>query len=878
MLPEDILRESIREGDTQRFIDNINYADIDASLARDKQGNNLAHLAARFNQPAIMEAIIKAVENITADLPILEQINDNGYSPLECCYLYSAPETAEKLQGISRLTRATAPIVTQNHEQLKKQLQRCRYPEKARAALLAIALNDIAAYQLLLNSVPDKKGFINYKANDGWSALHFAVYNKRFEAVQFLLKSELLEEGTEPKDNEQNTPFLIAVGTNDLRIINCLIKSNCDIHWKNKRGENAVNIAATQGQLENVNFLIEKNIDMMSVDKEGRNSLMSAARHGHSQVVQRLKEAGVPADKKDKQGKTAFQLALGSHHLETASLLLDICTQEEKNQALLDAVQEGNLSTVEWLVKHGASLSVRDSSDNSPLLIAAAYGWLPIVHYLLDQESPPIHDKDNDGNNALSIAVINHKQPIVERLLQFNPLLLGEKNNNGHTPLLMAAITNYDKVLKLFHRQGYSLEEKDNEGNTLLHLALASKYYGTAVSYLLKEHGYLLNEKNAKGQTPLHLAIIHNQDSYLNELINLSKETVDTPDNEVNTPLLTALVHQNINAIRLLINAGADVFAKNNKGDTALTIPHLRTLPEGILQKLLTAYNINHEEFKQRCRLYFIFGGEKLNEVLDFPKTSVNFGSGTFDEGMQILSGHLKIFLNEKHPELIPQFNLLLTAIDKTFSDTTPREILNTLEKEGLAFQATGFKGHGVLATLKNLEDGNVKLLLSERGARVGNAPLHPIRGNKFSSVRSVIIPKERRMEIIELLCQAKNKPQKEGVDILFKQIPALLGKPYRFFNIYQKPFVNICFYSNPKTGLFEQFMDILGEKKGRAFYKEFEIHMREKELAAYEEYRKITYLEEDLSDNPIIVAAHNLIEERREALRQGDRESSGLQ
>lgn len=315
------------------------------------------------------------------------------------------------------------------------------------------------------------------------------------------------------------------------------------------------------------------------------------------------------------------------------------------------------------------------------------------------------------------------------------------------------------------------------------------------------------------------------------------------------------------------IDNGADILTKNNKNDSVITITYLDTFPERIQERVFSAYQIDYKEYISRRRLYFTFGGEKLNAVLKFPEAEVKFGSGIFDEGVQILSHHLKGFIKEKHPELSSKFELLVKTIDKLSSDAIPSQLLRLVETDGIAFQATGFVGHGVLATLKNMPDGSMKLSISERGARVGDAPLLSGDSKKFSAVRSLIVPKEKRQEVIELLYQAKNESQATGVNILFKQIPELVSEPYQFFTIYQKKFTDICFYSNPKTGFYEQFIDILGEENGKIFYKEFELYIREKELNQYEEFWQRRHPTDNLLDNPIIVDARHIIEERQAVL-----------
>ena len=93
------------------------------------------------------------------------------------------------------------------------------------------------------------------------------------------------------------------------------------------------------------------------------------------------------------------------------------------------------------------------------------------------------------------------------------------------------------------------------------------------------------------------------------------------------------------------------------------------------------------------------------------------------------------------------------------------------------------------------------------------------------------------------------------------------MGEPYQFSTVYQKKFLDICFYSNPKTGLYEQFIEILGKEAGKTLYKEFELYMREQELEKYKEFCQRSHPDEHIEANPIIAAAQELIEKRHASL-----------
>ncbi|MCE0723129.1 ankyrin repeat domain-containing protein [Legionella resiliens] len=866
---EELFKTAIKQGNLIQFERLLSSVDEEYFLMTDENGNTLAHLAAIYDQPEMLKMLMAKSEEFNSS--ILKTFNDNGFTPIECCYLHSSMKTMPLLQSNPQFSNSSKLVVLQQYDKMKGLPPGgFRREGLGKIAIVASALGDVMALQILLGITRDKESLLRHQTKDGWSCVHFAAYNNRVDVLK-LFPEEFVVKVT---DNQGNNPLMVAVGRGNLEVVEYLLQSGCDPHQKNKLGESAVTFAAENGQLDALKFLEKVGADLAVVNDRGENALFLAAKNGHLACVSYLLERGLLADLKNNQGKTAFQLALESSQLEIAGLLVAQSTANEKDQALIDAVRRGDLVSVQWLVEHGASLSATDKSQMTPMLLAAHLGNIKLVDYFLSLDPSPVHDEDSEGDNALFVAIKSRQDFLVEHIVARGLFPLEERNAKGKTPLLAAAEVNSDVLVEFLHKEGGSLEAQDNEGNTAFHLLLAKGYLGDAMSYIHTHSPALILKKNHKGESPLHTAIIHKRTYEIEKMLGLvalepkiKKEFIEAKDEQGNTPLLSAVACQNFEAIPLLLAGGADVLAKNDKAQSVITIAPLNTFPQETLKFFFEAHQIDYREYNGRRRLYFIFGGEKLNEVLKFPNADVQFGSGLFDEGVQVLNVYLKAFIHEKHPEYSLQFEHLLGVLDKLQSDATVGNILNRLSRDSMAFQATGFKGHGVLATLKDLPDGRMKLSLAERGARVGGAPFLNDENKKFAAVRSIIVPKEKREEVIQLLYQAKNESQAKGVNILFNQIPEIVGEPYQFSSIYQKKFMDICFYSNPKTGLYEQFIEILGPENGKSFYKEFELYMREQELDRYKELRRLAHPDENLQENPIIVKAQELIDKRHETL-----------
>ncbi|CAF1047029.1 unnamed protein product [Rotaria sp. Silwood1] len=127
-----------------------------------------------------------------------------------------------------------------------------------------------------------------------------------------------------------------------------------------------------------------------------------ACSHGDYMLVYNLLEAGeAKADVSDKMGRSALQLAVENEHFEVVRVLLNAIPYENFRDALLLAIYLGHTNIADFILNHqtyrtfsGGFLDPTDprayddaqfSSDITPLILAAQYNRLPIVHQLLSK-------------------------------------------------------------------------------------------------------------------------------------------------------------------------------------------------------------------------------------------------------------------------------------------------------------------------------------------------------------------------------------------------------------------------------------------------------------------------------------------------------------
>ena len=198
----------------------------------------------------------------------------------------------------------------------------------------------------------------------------------------------------------------------------------------------------------------------------------------------------------------------------------------------------------------------------------------------------------------------------IEEALLFRTFDFDERNSSGETPLIVTATYKVPKVLKFLLSKNVDLDAVDSEGYTALHLAVKHKSREYEVDKEIIEQlvlaGANLEARGPLGNTPLMIAIksqrryeivkflienganIFTKDDWdwgllervitrprytdpkiVRKLIDLGLN-VNSKVPVENSPLLLAAVYGTDEIFDLMIEAGADVNALSDKGNSVL--------------------------------------------------------------------------------------------------------------------------------------------------------------------------------------------------------------------------------------------------------------------------------------------------------------------
>ena len=243
-------------------------------------------------------------------------------------------------------------------------------------------------------------------------------------------------------------------------------------------------------------------------------------------------------------------------------------TDQEGNTALHQAASQGHFNIVKYLVKNGADINARNKQSRTALFNAAAQGKLKIVRYLLSkgadtsiltlsQQSPlSIAINNNHPATALTLA----KQPAgAKQIHQAVLLAILKKMEN-----VSLALIRKDKLLHFSYR---------NDRTALWHSADLGLFKTTQA---LIDSGLIdINQKGNMGYSPLARATYRGFANIF-ALLQKSKADLLTTTKEDNNLLMLAILSNHNDFIPTILAAGVDINAKNSAGDTALILAAFR--------------------------------------------------------------------------------------------------------------------------------------------------------------------------------------------------------------------------------------------------------------------------------------------------------------
>jgi ankyrin repeat protein len=340
-----------------------------------------------------------------------------------------------------------------------------------------------------------------------------------------------------------------------------LLAAGADVNAANRYGVRPLNVALEAGDAALTRRLLAAGADAAARDMAGETPLMIAARSGDPELAQALLKHGAAVDARDESfGQTALMFAAREGHLETARALLEAgaavdaqTTPKEPPRFIPPSESPSGLSRGIGIIRagwpDGRGKRFPAGGSKTALLYATREGHLDVARLLVDSGA------------SLELADGNGVTPLINAIVNASIIRVNRSGKSDHL-----------KIAQLLLDAGANVNAADWYGETPL---------WAAVDVRNLELGGQHNDRNVRGEA---FALIErlleagaNPNARTREYSHERRfifpiGSVSWVDLTGQTPFLRAAAAGDVDAMRLLLEHGADPNIATDAGTTPLMV------------------------------------------------------------------------------------------------------------------------------------------------------------------------------------------------------------------------------------------------------------------------------------------------------------------
>ncbi|ROT68231.1 putative transient receptor potential cation channel subfamily A member 1-like isoform X2 [Penaeus vannamei] len=364
----------------------------------------------------------------------------------------------------------------------------------------------------------------------------------------------------------------------DDSVVRILVECGAEVNSRDIYDQTPLHFAAMRGNDPSARDLLTcPQVDIEAKDKQMMTPLFVACSYGYVDIARRLVDAGAVLLAKDETLQTPLHRAAMEGHLEIVDLLLTAASTQN---------DEG------WILK--TMVEVRDAEEQTPLHLAVQNGHLrsdavrdnwprpprrrtvgdiDLIKLLLNNNAR-LDSVDGNQQTALHRAAANDQSDAIIALLEAGAKL-ERRDKDSFTPLLVAACCGHAKAISTLLEHGADVSALDKDDRTAIFWC-ADQGFEEALKVLLpaaesedlidvsdrvvrelvRRHKLLIPDENEESNTALHLACLEGHPEVVKVLLEHGAE-VEARNTSLWTPLDCASAKGHVYCVHLLLDYDA---------------------------------------------------------------------------------------------------------------------------------------------------------------------------------------------------------------------------------------------------------------------------------------------------------------------------------
>ena len=363
------------------------------------------------------------------------------------------------------------------------------------------------------------------------------AFTKNYDTAKYII-----ENGADPNNaNSSGMSLLMLTAWNtDVLMSQLLVKHGAKADKKDKAGRTALEYVVDPSHNKNAN---EQNIDniMTLLLKNGAkirpatfkaalaNTQSDITKYG---VIKRILESLSKEGYKSGLNPVLEAAMLGKSSKEIELINSNKMNKEDEQKILFYTAAFGSVDAMKLLEAKGIDIKSKDSNENTTLIIAAQYGNLEMVKYLLNKGVIDIEAQNSESNSVILTAILYNQLEVVQ-------YLIGQGAKAGYKP------------------------KDDPEGdNTIKMIGYAATNGNIDMMKLLISNGYPIN--NDTISDAISDASQYNKLESMKYILSIWKNPDIIISDTNSTPLGLNCLFGNIDIVKLLVEHGAKINGIDN--------------------------------------------------------------------------------------------------------------------------------------------------------------------------------------------------------------------------------------------------------------------------------------------------------------------------